>query len=263
MNRRGFLAVAVAVAAMGAVAVRAADDRQVIELRTFTFASEEKLQIYAGLLEKGVIPALNRAGCKPVGAFRMLKADNPKLNLEADPLKIYVVVPHASAEDFLAVGAKMGADPDILNVVRPVLDTPIKDPIYLRFETQLMRGFKNCPAVSAPAKGPDRVAQLRIYESHNCEKAAKKVAMFNEGGEIGIFRRVGMNPVLFGQSLAGTLLPNLTYMLAFDSPAAMDGAWLKFRADPEWIKLKDDPAYKDTVSNISNFVLRPLPGSQI
>lgn len=87
--------------------------------------------------------------------------------------------------------------------------------------------------------------------------------MFNEGGEIGIFRRVGMNPVLFGQSLAGTLLPNLTYMLAFDSPAAMDGAWLKFRADPEWIKLKDDPAYKDTVSNISNFVLRPLPGSQI
>ena len=59
------------------------------------------------------------------------------------------------------------------------------------------------------------------------------------------------------------LMPNLTYMLAFDSPAAMEEAWGKSRADPAWIKLKDDPKYKDTVSNISNVVLRPLPGSQI
>lgn len=263
MHRRGFLTVAVLTAILGSGAARAADERQVIELRTFTFASEEKLQVYAGLLEKGVIAALNRAGCTPVGAFRMTKADNPKLNLDADPLKIYVVVPHASAEAFLAVGGKMGADPDIQNVVRPGLNTPMKDPVYLRYETQLLRGFKNCPAVAAPAKGPDRVFQLRIYESHNCEKAALKVGMFNEGGEIAIFRRVGMNPVLFGQSLAGTLMPNLTYMLGFDSPAAMDAAWGVFRQDPEWMKLKADPKYADTVSNITNLVLRPLPGSQI
>lgn len=263
MNRRGFLTVAVLAAAMGTGAVRAADDRQTIELRTYTFASEEKLQIYAGLLEKAIIPAMNRAGCKPVGAFRMTKADNPKLNLDADPLKIFVVVPHASPAAFVSLGGRLAADADILNVVRPALDVPMKDPVFLRVETQLMLGFKECPAVTAPAKGPDRVAQLRIYESHNCEKAGLKVGMFNEGGEIAIFRRVGMNPVLFGQSLAGALMPNLTYMLAFDTPAAMDAAWGAFRMDPAWIKLKEDPTYKDTVSNIINFVLRPIPGSQI
>ncbi len=263
MNRRGFLAGAVLAAVLGSGAVRAADDRQTIELRTYTFASEEKLQIYAGLLEKAIIPAMTRAGCKPVGAFRLKKADNPKLNLDAEPLKIYVVVPHASMDAFASLGRRLAADADILNVVRPALDTPMKDPVFLRLETQLLLGFKECPAVSAPAKGPDRVLQLRIYESHNCEKAALKVGMFNEGGEIAIFRRVGMNPVLFGQSLAGSLMPNLTYMLGFDSPAAMEAAWGVFRQDPAWLKLKADPTYADTVSNITNLVLRPLPGSQI
>ena len=33
----------------------------------------------------------------------------------------------------------------------------------------------------------DRVLQLRIYESHNCERAARKMQMFNEGGEIALY----------------------------------------------------------------------------
>ena len=261
MLRRTFLALAAAAAFT--CTARAADERQTIELRTYTFASEEKLQLFAGMLEKAMIPALNRAGCKPVGAFRLRAADNAALKLEADPLKLYVVIPHATAEDAFTAGARIHADPEFVAAAAPVMDTPMKDPVYLRYETQLMRAFAGHPSVTAPAKGDDRVVQLRIYESHNNERAARKVEMFNGGGEIGIFRRVGMNPVFFGQSVAGTQLPNLTYMLGFDSPAALKEAWAAFLKDPEWLKLKDDPKYKDTVSNITNLVLRPLPGSQI
>jgi len=32
---------------------------------------------------------------------------------------------------------------------------------------------------------------------------------------------------------------------------------------PDWKKLSGDEAYKDTVSNITNLVLRPVEGSQI
>jgi hypothetical protein len=56
------------------MAVRAADGRQVIELRTYTFASEEKLKIFADFFEKSMVPALTR-GCQPVGGLRMMKAD--------------------------------------------------------------------------------------------------------------------------------------------------------------------------------------------
>ena len=34
-------------------------------------------------------------------------------------------------------------------------------------------------------------------------------------------------------------------------------------AAPEWDKLKNDPQYKDTVSAITNIILKPTPYSQI
>jgi len=87
--------------------------------------------------------------------------------------------------------------------------------------------------------------------------------MFNEGGELALFRKVGMNPVFFGQRLAGTRMPNLTYMLGFDDEAAQKAAWGRFLAHPEWKKMRSDPKYKDTVSKITNIVLKPTPYSQI
>ncbi len=72
-----------------------------------------------------------------------------------------------------------------------------------------------------------------------------------------------MQPVFFGQSLVGSKLPNLTYLLAFDDPAAQKTAWDAFRADPARLKLKEDAAYKDTVSTITNLILKPTAASQI
>ena len=88
--------------------------------------------------------------------------------------------------------------------------------------------------------------------------------MFNKG-EIAIFRRVGLNPVLFGEAILGTRIPNLTYLLAFDDEAARVEAWNKFRSDPEWIKLKSIPEYEDKriVSKITNKLLTPAEYSQI
>jgi hypothetical protein len=269
MNRSGYLAGAVLVATLGAGAALGAapaldaDPRQAIELRTYSFASEEKLQSFAGYLEKTAIPALNRAGAKPVGAFRLMKADNPKLDLQADELKLYVLIPHPTLDSAFTLTEKLFADAEFSSGSKAVLGTPMKDPVFLRCETQLMRGFSEWPAVASPAKGADRVLQLRIYESHNDERALRKIEMFNEGGEIALFRRVGINPVFFGQSIAGTLLPNLTYMAGFDSPEAMKSAWDTFLADPQWTALKDDPKYTDTVSRITNLILRPVAGSQI
>ncbi|HYV32528.1 MAG TPA: NIPSNAP family protein, partial [Candidatus Binatia bacterium] len=87
---------------------------------------------------------------------------------------------------------------------------------------------------------------------------------FNSG-EIAIFRRTGLAPVFFGDTLIGTRQPQLTYMLAFDSPEARDKNWARFIADPDWKKLSTSPGYTDfeIVSSISNVLLRPTPYSQI
>jgi hypothetical protein len=71
--------------------------------------------------------------------------------------------------------------------------------------------------------------------------------------------------VFFGDTLIGSRMPNLTYMLSFTDAAELDAKWDVFRSDPNWKKLSADPrfAYEATVSNISNLILSPLSCSQL
>jgi hypothetical protein len=71
--------------------------------------------------------------------------------------------------------------------------------------------------------------------------------------------------VFFGETLIGSNLPNLTYMLVHQNMAAREKNWGAFGSDPEWRKLSAMPGYTDgeIVSNISNLFLRPAAYSQI
>ncbi|NQT86418.1 NIPSNAP family protein [bacterium] len=87
--------------------------------------------------------------------------------------------------------------------------------------------------------------------------------MFNEGGEIALFRKCGMQPVFFGETLVGTKVPNLTYMVAFENEEAKKANWKKFLGSPGWKTMSKLPIYQNTVSHITNIVLRPTAYSQI
>jgi hypothetical protein len=87
--------------------------------------------------------------------------------------------------------------------------------------------------------------------------------MFNNAGEIQIFRDTGLTPVFFGETLFGRLMPNLTYMLVFNDMADRDKRWEAFRSSERWAAIKDLEEYKDTVSNITDIILRPAKCSQI
>jgi hypothetical protein len=272
MQRREFLAASAASAAAaisvasGTSALGGAEpsSRQLIELRIYRFASPDKLRRFEQFLGAAAA-AFGRAGVEPIGLFKLLARDNPELKLTADSNDLYVVLPHESFDSFLTLPGRLASDHEFLQAGVAILLAPKSDPAFLRYESSLMLGFDEWPKVLAPeaSKSNKRVLQLRIYESHSTERARKKIEMFNEGGEIAIFKRVGLNPVFFGQSLTGTKLPNLTYMLAFADEDAMKSAWNTFRGDPEWKKLSADESYKDSVSNITNLILRPAFGSKV
>ena len=270
MQRREFLTASATTAAaavsVGTSALLAAEPpaaKQLIELRTYRFPSPKKREAFEQFWGEAAAPALGRAGVGPAGAFKLLAKDNAALKLTEDANDLYVLLPHKTAESFVALQRRLAADEAYQAAGRSVLGAAKSDPAYARYESSLMLAFDDCPQVSAPAKSESRVLQLRIYESHNEERAKRKIHMFNEGGEIAIFRRVGMHPVFFGETLAGSKLPNLTYMLAFEDEAAMTTAWNAFRGDAEWKRLSGDPSYKDTVTTITNLVLRPVKGSQV
>ncbi len=260
MKRREFMAASclAGLAPLGSMALaKDAGDKpkkQLLELRLYRLESAAKQEALDGFLAKAAIPALNRIGIGPVGAFKLTEAESSDL---------YVLLPHKSLESVVTATAQLAADKEYIEAGAAFLGDPPDDPALQRIESTLMLAFDGIPKVEVPSEKKSRVFQLRIYESHNADKARKKIHMFNEGGELGLFRETGMPPVFFGETLIGTKVPNLTYMLGFDDMEAKQAGWAKFVNSDGWKKLKSDPYYAKTVSNITNIMLAPAACSQI
>ena len=268
MRRRDFLAgSAITATTLALPVVSDAKDRkpskQLLELRIYHFASPDKQKAFGDFLQNAFVPASNRAGVRPVGAFKLQASDNPDLKLSGDSTDLYLLLPHSSIESLAGFSAALAADKPFQQAGEAVIHAPKSDPAFQRYESSLLLAFDGFPQVKAPTQAAGRLLQLRIYESHNNERARKKIQMFNQGGELAIFARTGMTGVFFGQTLIGSKLPCLTYMLGFPDEEAQKKAWDTFRNDPEWKKLSKEDEYKDAVSNVTNLILRPLPASQI
>jgi hypothetical protein len=212
-------------------------------------------------LKSAALPAWQRAGVGPVGVFNVMIGDgNPT---------VYVLIVHKSLDAFAALPERLAADAAYQAAAAPYLNVEATSPAFVRIETSLMRAFESIPKLEVPFAGGEgprrpRIFELRTYQSHSEKAARKKIEMFNTG-EIALFRRAGMTPVFFGETLAGTGLPNLTYMLAYEDMAARDKQWSAFAADPDWRKLSTTPGFTDPeiVSSIDNMYLRPTAYSQI
>src|SRR5206468_991425 len=88
-------------------------------------------------------------------------------------------------------------------------------PAYTRMETILLQAFPLAPKMKLPqlqSSGKDRIYELRSYESATESLNRNKVEMFNKGGEINLFKRLGFNAVFYSEVLAGSKMPNLMYM---------------------------------------------------
>jgi len=214
-------------------------------------------QILSECLSKAYVPALKRAGVKTVGVFANLIAPGGPFLL--------TVTSYPGYEELETVEARLSKDTELQKALEALWkQTPVP---YVRLERSLLRAFPSAPDLEVPAvegRKSSRVFELRVYESNNMETLRRKIKMF-ESGEIAIFRRTGLTPVFFGETLFGSNMPNLTYMVAFDDLASREKNWRAFGSDPEWQKLRATPGWSDAeiVSNISNSILSPLPYSDI
>jgi len=217
-----------------------------------------KKKLLNDFLREAAIPAMNRTGIEPVGVFNVM--------FGPDSLTLYVLMPHKSLESVVQVSSLITADAEYRKAGASLLNAAISEPAYVRVDSSLMLAFEQMPKLELPAAAAEkkaRIFELRTYESHSVKAAKKKIEMFNEGGEIAIFRKTGLQPVFFGEMLIGPRLPNLTYMLAFGDMVEREKRWDVFRDEPDWKQLRANPAYKDTVSNITSVILRPASYSQI
>jgi hypothetical protein len=272
MKRRQFMESSLAMgAALAAATEASAQTRgsgggaspEYYELRAYKLRLGGQPKVVHDFLGEVYLPLLNRLGVRPVGAFNV--------TFGPEVPTVYLLSPYPSLAAFGATQEKVAAELPRLTgaAAQAFLSPPPGQPAYQRIESQLLLAFDSFRKLELPAssgKKEPRIFELRIYENPGELGHAKKVDMFSPRmGELAIFRKVGLAPVMFARTLVGPRQPNFQYMLTFPDLAGREAAWKRFREDPDWTKLKATPGYTDAeiMANISDFILTPTPYSQI
>jgi NIPSNAP protein len=258
MKRRTFFSAA-AVAGLAGQAAAAPAKKAIMELTYIRMRNNEHQQNRRtrDFLTKSMVPAMKRAGIGPIGLFsNMIGPDSPT---------ILMLASYPGLSEMETLNDKWRQDEKFTGeaeAFQKMAGIP-----FQRIEKVLLRGFDSMPGVEVGETkegAPSRLFEMRMYESNTFLTLRSKMGMF-DGGEIDIFRKYGLQPVFFGETIVGPKMPNLTYMVAYDNWAEREKAWGRFVRSPEWQKLSKTPGLSDAeiVSNISNGLYRPLPGSDI
>lgn len=212
-------------------------------------------------LQYALLPALHRLGIAEVGVFKPIGNDTAAIR------RIYVLIPFKNLEQFAGLSTSLSKDAQYLSDGKDFLDAPFDSVPYDRMETILLQAFPHMPHHALPTAlqgpRPEHVYELRSYEGPTEKYFASKLKMFNEGGEIPLFQRLGFNAVFYAAVLSGSHMPNLMYMTSFDNMAAREQHWKTFSADPAWKQLSGSPEYQHNVSHIDIVFLHPAAYSDI
>jgi hypothetical protein len=223
----------------------AKDKKDFYEIKIYQLRSDSQIARVDSFLKDAYLPALHKAGIEKVGVFKPIANDTAKIKL------LYVFIPLKSLEQFYTLPATLEKDATLATAGKNYWEAAYKNVPYQRMETVLLEAFPMHPNFEVPAltsSTKDKVYELRSYEGPTEKLYASKVKMFNAGGEIALFKRLGFNAVFYASVLAGSHQPNLMYMTSFENMEARNAHWKTFGSDPEWKKLSAMPEYLNTVS---------------
>jgi hypothetical protein len=266
MERRQFLAASVAASAMvmtgegmAAQVSQAASAREFYQMRRYALQSGPQTKLTEDYFSNALIPAVTRMGMGPVGALRV--------EIGPETPVFYLLIPGSSVQGLAELDLRLAEDAVFMKDAAPFWNATAAAHAFERVESSLLMAFQGWPKLTPPASAATkgkRIFQLRTYESPSNGDHVRKVEMFHSG-EFEIFLKAGFHPVFFGDTLIGSRMPNLTYMLSFADQAELEAKWDLFRNDADWKKLSTSPRFASDqlVTNITNLILSPLGCSQV
>jgi hypothetical protein len=228
------------------------------ELKVYHLKTARQVAVVDSFLQHQYVPQLHAAGVGTVGVFKAIGNDT------AVDKRIYVFTPFASMSQWEKLHQTTA--PKLLAAGGSFENAPYNNPAYGRLETIFLKAFDEMTALTAPkltAPKAERVYELRSYEGASEKIFRNKMQMFNAGGEIKLFNRLGFNGIFYGEVLFGAKMPNLMYMTSFANKADREAHWKAFGADPEWKSLSALPEYQNNVSHIDITFLQPANYSDL
>lgn len=219
--------------------------RAIIEWRSYEMQWGKNAQTFMSYLQQMLKPSMLKAGASSFVIYKELSIETPT--------SIHVQIVHPSMEAYQnSLHALESSD---FQMITKEYDAQ-ESSSYNRLTTSLLYAFTGMPQLKDPIEGA-KLYELRIYEGYNEDAVRRKIAMFNDE-EIELFLDLQLQPIFFGDMIAGPYMPCLVYMLNFRDEAHRSEAWTEFLADPRWKKMVADPKYANTVSNIRNILLEVI-----
>ncbi len=234
--------------------------KEYYQFKLYHTKTTEQLAKVDDYLEKGYLPALHRQGIKNVGVFKPAGIDTLTDKI------VYVFVAYPSLEQWQKTEGKLMEDDDFANSGMLFTQAQADKAPFERVESILLEAFNDQPKLVLPAlKNPERVFELRSYESPTLDLHQRKIKMFNEGGEINIFKDLDFKVVFYAKVISGTRMPNFMYMPAFKSIDDYKPHWKSFGDDPRWKAVQEVPEFQNkvSVSRIESIILKPTAYSDL
>lgn len=255
MKRRNFLsAAAITTAAIPSSFAlantphnQAVEDKELYEIRTYELRLGGNLQMLTSYLNDVLQPALKRKGVNRFMMFYELE--------NSDPRKLWVLIGYPGALVYLQ-SQNLSSDKAYMSASEAYRSIPVGKAIYERIESSLLLAFDGLPKMLDPVEGAT-LFELRTYEGYSEDAVSRKIRMFN-AGELDVFYKTQLNPVFFGEMIAGPYRPCLTYMINFKDMEEHDRNWDAFRKHPDWKAMSGDPQFANTVSKIRKVFLKPV-----
>ena len=225
------------------------------ELPTYRLQFGAQVGRLLGWLEKRALPLLQKSGLGPVGIFTV--------DVGPHVPAVLVLIHYPSWRELETAKFRLGNEAD-WDAARADLEAG-GEPFY-RLDKVLLRATSFCPPLKGAAVGgpTPKLFELRIYES----PTQKQLGYLHErfaGGEIDLFHKSGIHPLLYADTLIGPDQPNMIYLIPYESLAQREKAWAAFRENPEWAKLRDESVRRggEIVRNITNLLLVPTAFSML
>src|ERR1035437_5418255 len=219
--------------------------KDIYQIKIYTLKNNEQVAAVDAFLKNAFLPAMHRAGILKIGVFKPITNDTAALK------KIYVFIPFTSVDQWQNISGMLDKDVSYQSASKDFTGAAFDHSPFERVESILLEAFDMQPHFNIPSlknSVSEKIYELRSYESPTEALHAKKVKMFNEGGETVIFKRLEFNAVFYARVISGSRMPNLMYMTSFENMAEHDEHWKAFSNDAEWKRISAMPEYESKIS---------------
>lgn len=225
-------------------------NKRYYELRTY-YCHPDKLDDLIQRFQNHTTALFERHGMENVGYWI-------PINNEKNALQYILAFPDRASRD--ASFKSFVADPEWKDVAaKSEANGKIVDSIVSVF----MTGADVLPSINASAASNERIFELRTYYCFP-GKVPDIVKRFKDH-TTKLFEKHGMQNISYflTEEKEGAQ-PKLVYLIAHQSEQAAAASWAAFRADPEWIKVKEESEKPwKIVEKVESVYLKPTSFSKI